>query len=180
MVYRFSPIKSETKLFEAINYLHIQSNKMCKQVFGRYLANAGNVGVFCHSEEEYEFLVQLRKKITYDSTNPNQKYFMLKNPIVLQATEDIPITEYKYLYIRKPRDDSPQVGDIDFYLQNKEFYEIKQYIKNGNTIKGARIYDRADLDMIELFDLEVDVLAYVSTLTETQKTRVKQSEETIL
>ena len=39
---------------------------------------------------------------------------------------------------------------------------------------------RNDLDMIELFDPDVDVLAYVSTNTMSQKVRKKMSEETNL
>ncbi len=156
------------------------SNQMCYNTFGRYLSNAGNVGIFCHFLEEYENLTKLRKELTFPSNNPDQKYFTLKQPIIVNSDSEIPNTEYKYLYIRKPKIESPQVGDIDFYLEDEEFENIKLSLLNGKSITGARIYDRADLNMIELFDPNIDVVAYVSTISETQRVRVKQSETTIL
>ncbi|MGD0728997.1 MAG: hypothetical protein ABR981_02885 [Candidatus Micrarchaeaceae archaeon] len=43
-------------------------------------------------------------------------------------------------------------------------------------MKGARVFERTDLDMIELYNPDVDVLAYVSTKKMTQKVRTKQSD----
>lgn len=45
---------------------------------------------------------------------------------------------------------------------------------------GARVFDRSDLDMIELYDPDVDALGYVSTNKMTEKVRIKQSEATKL
>jgi len=180
MQYKFSPIKSKDELIKVIKYLHIQSNQMCFDSFGMYLPNAGNVGIFCHYEEEYNFLTNLKKELTYSSSNPDQKYFTLKRSIKIASRNDIPETEYKYLYIRRPKVESPQVGDIDFYLEDNEFNRIKKDLLKGKKIKGARLFDRTDLNMIELFNPDIDVLAYVSTLSETERVRIKQSEATIL
>lgn len=43
-LYRFSPIKSKEELLKAIEHIHIESYKLCKQSFGHYLPNAGNMG----------------------------------------------------------------------------------------------------------------------------------------
>jgi hypothetical protein len=178
--YRFSPIKNESTLFEAIKYLHLECNKICFETFGRYLTNAGNIGIFCHFEEEFTKLIEIRNRLTVPSTNPDQKYFKLIEPIVFDQIDNIPATEYKYLYIRKPKNDSPQVGDIDFYFEDEEFELIKQSILAGKVYKNARIYDRPDLNMIEILDSNSDVLPYISTRSETEKVRVKQSEFTDL
>ena len=50
----------------------------------------------------------------------------------------------------------------------------------GKQIKGARIFDRPDLDMIELYDPNVDALGYVSTKKMSKAVRVKLSEYTKL
>lgn len=52
--FRFSPIKSQSELLEAITYIHFSCHKLLKQKIGRYLHVAGNIGVFCHDEDEYK------------------------------------------------------------------------------------------------------------------------------
>jgi hypothetical protein len=178
--YQLSPIKSKSELFEAIQYIHFGCYKLCKQSFGKYLANAGNMGVFCHFDNEFEFLKQIRQGITKPSDNPDQKYFELYEPLTISAKEDVPKTTYTHLYIRRPDPNTPQAGDVDFYLEAEEYSKLKQEMLNGKKIKGARIYDRKDLDMIELFDPGIDALAYVSTPVMTEKVRVKLSDATKL
>jgi hypothetical protein len=179
-LYRFSPIKSEKVLFEAIKHIHFEAHKLCKQAFGKYLTNAGNMGVFCHYDDEYEILIKIRKGLTFPSDNPDQKYFQLRVPIVIRASNDVPETTYTHLYIRKPDPYRHHVGDVDFYLEPEKYKELKQSLLAGKKVKGARIFPRPDLDMIELFGPDVDVLAYVSTERMTKKVRVKQSELTKL
>ena len=179
-LYRFSPIKSKEELYEAIKHVHFECYKLCKQSFGYYLPNAGNMGVFCHYDEEYEYLTKVRKELTESSDNVNQKYFRLHEPIVIPAKDDVPETTYTYLYIRKPDPYRHHVGDVDFYLEPEKYKELKESLLAGKKLKGARVFDRQDLDMIELYDPDVDALAYVSTNRMTQTVRVKQSEATKL
>lgn len=179
-LYRFSPITSREELLEAIKHIHLECYKLCKQSFDDYLPNAGNVGVFCHYDDEYEYLTVLRKEMTEASDNVNQKYFRLHETIILPAQGDIPETTYTYLYIRKPDPYRSQVGDVDFYLEPEKYNQLKQEMLNGKVVKGARVFDRPDLDMIELFDPDVDALGYVSTEKMTETVRVKQSEHTKL
>lgn len=179
-LYRFSPIQNHEQLLEAITHIHFACYELCKQAFGKYLPNAGNIGVFMHHDDEYEKMTELRKQITEDSDNPDQKYFKLHEPIVVPAKDDVPETTYTYLYIRKPDIYRAQVGDIDFYLEQSEYDDLKQSLIDGKVINGARIFPRNDLDMIELFNPDVDALGYVSTNTMTEKVKTKQSEETNL
>jgi hypothetical protein len=178
--YRFSPIKDKQQLLEAIEHIHFSSYELCKKSFGYYLPNAGNLGLFCHYENEFELLKNIRDEITEKSENPELKYYTLLEPIVIAAKDDIPETTYTHLYIRKPDIYRYQVGDIDFYLEDGEYQELKKAMLNGKQVKGARVFDRPDLDMIELFDPDIDVLAYVSTSTMTEKVRIKLSDATKL
>jgi hypothetical protein len=178
--YRFSPIKNKEELFAAIRYTHFACYKLCKCAFGKYLPNAGNIAIFCHYFDEYELLTKLRKELTIFSDNPDQKYFRLINPIDIPKSIEVPETIYFYLYIRKPNSNDPQVGDIDFYLEPEEYNDLKKSLLEGKEIEGARIYDRPDLDMIELYDPTTDALGYVSTREMTEKVRVKLSDATKL
>lgn len=179
-LYRFSPIKNQKQLVKAITHIHFSCHRLCKRTFGEYLQNAGNVGVFCHYADEYAALIALRKRLCEPSNNPDQKYFKLHKPVVIPAKGNVPKTTYTYLYIRKPDPYRSQVGDIDFYLAPADYAQRKRSLETGKTLPGARIFPRQDLDMIELFDPDIDVLAYVSTHLMTEHVRVKQSNETKL
>lgn len=179
-LYQFSPIENKEQLLEAIKYTHFACHKLCKQSLGSYLPNAGNMGIFCHYDDEYERLVAIRKEITEQSDNPDQKYFKLHEPIVVAAQDDVSETTYTHLYIRRPDPYRHHVGDVDFYLEQQQYDELKQSLIDGKQIKGARVFPRNDLDMIELYDPDVDALGYVSTNTMTEKVRIKLSEETKL
>lgn len=174
-LYRFSPIKDKGQLVEAVKYTHFACYKLCKQSFGNYLPNAGNIGIFCHYDHEYEKLKDLQNKLCEMTDNFNQKYFRFHEPIVIKAEDDVPEATYTYLYIRQPDPYRYQVGDLDFYLEPEEYSKLKQSLLDGTgTIKGARAFDRADLDMIELYDPDIDALAYVSTHKMTERVRIKQ------
>lgn len=179
-LYRFSPIRNESELLEAITHIHFSCFLLCKKNLGYYLPQAGNVGVFCHYDDEYDELLKLRKKLTEDSSNWNQKYFRLFKPIIIGAKDDVPETTYTYLYTRKPDIYRAQAGDIDFVLSDNEFQELKLSLQNGKAMKGVRIFDRADLDMIEVYDPDVDAVAYISTKNMAERVRVKQSDTTKL
>lgn len=172
-LYRFSPIKNKEELREAIEFIHFACYKLCKQSFGKYLPNAGNVGVFCHYDDEYELLTKIREELTEPSDNVDQKYFRLHEPIVISSKGDVPETTYTYLYVRKPDPYRHHVGDIDFFLEPEKYKKLKQSMLKGKKIEGARVFDRPDLDMIELYNPDVDALGYVSTEKMTEDVRVK-------
>ena len=174
-LYRFSPIKSKDELYEAIRHTHLACLELCKYAFDEYLPVAGNIGIFCHYEDEYAFLTQLRKELTEESDNINQKYYRLHEPIIIPAEQDLPETTYTHLYIRKPDPYRAQVGDVDFVLDSEKYKELKNSLQEGVIVRGARIFDRSDLDMVELQDPDIDALAYIATDSMTQKVRVKTS-----
>ncbi len=172
-LYRFSPIENKEQLIEAIKHTHFMCFELCKKAFGNYLPVAGNMGVFCHYDNEYEFLIKLREELTEKSDNFNQKYFRLHEPIVVPAKDDVPETTYTYLYIRRPDQYRAQVGDVDFVVEDDKYIELKKSLSQGTNINGAKVFDRPDLDMVELSDPDIDALAYVSTRKMTEKVRVK-------
>lgn len=142
--------------------------------FGRYLDNSGNLGIFCHYDDEYNELIEIRKSLTEPSENPNQKYFKLHHPIIFEATDTSPEWIYTHLYIRKPDPYRHHVGDLDFYLSPVEYLELKSEFERWNALPSARIFPRTDLDMIELHHPDSDVLAYVSTNMMSERVRIKQ------
>ncbi len=172
---KFNPIKDKAQLLEIIKHIHFSCYKLCKQSMGKYLPNAGNIGVFCHYDDEYAMLTKIREELTEPSDNPNQKYYRLHKPIVISAEDDVPETTYTYLYIRKP-DLTPyglHTGDVDFILSDDEYAELKKSLINGLVIKGARVYDSSTQDMIELYDSDVGALGYISTEKMTKDVRAK-------
>lgn len=173
--YSFSPITSRESLFEAIASIHLDCQQLCFNSFGRILPNAGNMGVFCHYLEEYEFLFGVREELTEPSENPDQKYFKLHSPITFPAKDRFPETTYTHLYIRKPDPYRHHAGDVDFYLPPEEYSNLKSQFLSGNPLPGARVFDRNDLDMIELFHPDIDALAYVSTEKMSTDVRIKIS-----
>ncbi len=72
------------------------------------------------------------------------------------------------------------MGDVDFYLDKEKYQELKEFLIAGGDIPGARVFERPDLDMIELYNYDSDVLAYVSTKVMTEKVRIKLSDITKL
>jgi hypothetical protein len=162
-LYRFSPIKNEDELQQAIEHIHFGAYKLCQVSFGKYLPNSGNIGIFCHYQDEYENLVEIRKNLTEISENPNQKYFQLHHPIVIPAQGDVPETTYTFLYIRQPDPYRHHVGDVDFYLPEDEYFALKKEMESGREVPGARLFPSPRLEMIEMYDPDCDVLAYVST-----------------
>ena len=160
-LYRFSPITTQAGLLDAIKHIHVSAHQLSENTFGKYLEKSGNVGVFTHYEDEYEYLTKLRKELTDESVSFNGKYFKLKDPIVLPEIDGIPETTYEFLYIRQPDPYRSQVGDIDFCVSESEYEAVKESVKNAEA-EGARVYEgKSGLDMVELFNPDVDVLAYV-------------------
>jgi len=179
-LYRFSPITDKNILLEAIKHIHHGTHVLCKQSFGHYLPVAGNIGVFCHYEEEFEELVKIRRELTEPSDDLNQKYFRLHESITIPTEEGVPEATYTHLYTRRPDPYRHHVGDVDFYLDPDKYQGLKQSLAEGKKITGARIFGRPDLDMVELYNPDIDVLAYVSIKTMTEAVRKKLSEHTKL
>jgi len=161
------------QLQNLIQKIHEDCFVLCTQALGKYLPVAGNIGIFCQSENDFDIYTKIKEEITYPSDNPNQKYFELKIPIIIRSSGDVPEATYTHLYIRKPHINSPEAGDIDFVLPVSEYLQLKRRITNGEKIEGASIYDRPGWDNIEIRNPEIDALAYISTQEMAEKVRVK-------
>ncbi len=179
-LYTFSPIKSQGELFEAIKFIHFSCYELCRNSFGVLLPNSGNMGVFCHYDEEFNYLKSVQSELCEQPKDLNAKYLKLHNPIVISEKDGVPETTYEYLYIRRPDPYRHHVGDLDFYLPETEYLSLKSSMLAGKAVEGARVFDRLDLDMIELFNPDIDALAYVSVRAMTEKVRIKQSDVTKL
>ncbi len=161
------------KIRNTIKEIHLACSKACHKGIGKYLPVAGNVGIFCQNEDDFNMYDGIRKEITHTSNNPDQKYFELIEPIVFEEEEGIPGARYTHLYIRKPAEDSPEKGDVDFVLPPEEYMELKESVVRGELPEGVTIYDRPGWDNIEIRDPEFDGLAYVSTQEMAEKVRVR-------
>lgn len=148
-------------MFSALTYIHVACHTLCKQIIGHHLPVAGNIGIFSHYDDEYIFLTQLREELTDLSDSVYGKYFRLYTPIVIPATDSTPASAYTHLYIRKPDAAKPQVGDIDFFLEPEKYAQLKKKIQKNPLTKSMRILSRPDLDLIELYDPEIDALGYI-------------------
>lgn len=161
--FRFSPIQTKEQLLEAITYTHVACHKLCKQTFGTYLPIAGNIGIFCHYNDEYTLLTNLRESMTILTDNWNEKYYRLLEPITIPKNLDIPETTYTYLYIRKPDTEHSDVGDLDFYMNPAEYKNLKDSLQRGEKLLNASIFERPDLDLVKLSNTDVDACAFVGT-----------------
>lgn len=159
--YRFSPVQNIGQLMKTIAYIHTACHRLCSQSLERYLPVAGNIGIFCHYDDEYALLTEIQSDISDSSKRVYGKYFRLYTPFVIPAKNDIPRATYTHLYIRKPDLYKHQVGDLDFYMESREYHELKQSLTKENAVKGARILDRPDLDLVELYDKDIDALGYI-------------------
>lgn len=157
-LYRYSPVDSHEDLGRAIAHIHIECHKLCKSVLGEYLKVDNMIGFFSHYPEEYEQLLKLQEQLVVKDDNINGKYFRLKEPINIPKAQEVPAARYQYLYIRQPDPYRSQVGDVDFLMPTSQFEKLK-----SNLPAGARVFERSELDMVELYDSDTDVLAYVKS-----------------
>jgi hypothetical protein len=163
----------EQPLLELINRIHFGCFELCGDAFGKYLPVAGNVGVFCQSDNDFDRYAAIRKQLTEPDDNPDRKYFRLLQPIVIPAKGDVPETTYDYLYVRKPATNTPEAGDVDFVLSAIDYQQLKSRLLAGEIINGASVYDQPGLDMVELRDAKIDALAYISTPETAEEVRFR-------
>lgn len=162
-------------LYEICQQLHVESYALSKTILGKYFQNAGNIGIFCQNELEFEEFNLVKGQLTYATTNENLKYFELIKPIVIDPIMDIPTTTYTHLYIRKP-DTTPYGkfrGDIDFYTSQDELEEIVMKVTSGK-LEGAEIYHQKGVgDLVQIHKEGISTVAYLSTKRMTIDIRVK-------
>lgn len=156
-LYRFSPIETEGALRDAIAHIDTAGHELCTRIMGRSLSMTGSLAVFAHYEDEYKTLKEIQQKWARDPAAIHEKYRELRDPIKSRAAG----ARYTRLYIRAPDPYRVHIGDFDVCLPSNEYTTLKNKIESGQGPRGARIFPRPDLDMIELFDPDVDVLVYI-------------------
>lgn len=53
------------------------------------------------------------------------------------------------------------MGDVDFVLGKKEFQELKDSLLGGAEIKGIEVLNRSDINLISVFDPDIDALSFI-------------------
>lgn len=161
-------------LLRRIERIHTNCHKLIIQTLGKDLPVAGNIGVFCQSEEEYKKFENVRRRITRPSDDPKQKYFELKEPLVIEAIPGALKSRYTHLYIRKP-DLTPfgkYLGDIDFVMEPEEYKIFRKSVIAGE-VKGAKLYGRPGWNTVQITDPSINSVAFVSTKEFAEKVRVR-------
>jgi len=155
-------IESEEQLLETIQHIHFTCFELCKKALGKHLPVAGNVGVFCHHQDEFEFLTKIRENLTDEKDNWNKKYYRLHAPIIIPKNGEAPEATYTHLYIRKPDNERSEAGDIDFVLKGEEFKKVINLAVSGQKINEVEISYRSDLNMVWLSSSGSDALPFIT------------------
>ena len=150
-IYRFSPIRDKEQLIKAVKYVAKQSTKLCKKAIGMRLPIT-SLTIFSHYPEEYERLIGIFVGMGSPHGENNGPRVALSEPVSASRHT------IRFLRIRKPDQYRMQVGcndfDVDNYAEFKDAY-LTQHPQN------LRLITRQDYEMIEFFDPDFDVLAYV-------------------
>jgi hypothetical protein len=149
-LYRFSPITSELKLYEAIAYIAHQTTQMCYQLVHHHYP-ISSLTVFSHYQDEYEILKRILLSLGKIETENNGPFVKLRQPI------DLPNNKLQILRVRQPDPYRMQVGCNDFEVPNYSDFK-KNFLNKTDNI---RFIERPEYEMIEFFHPDYDVLAYV-------------------
>jgi hypothetical protein len=149
-LYRFSPIRNEKELVRAAKYVASQNTKLCKKVIGKSLPIT-SLTIFSHYEDEYKRLEAIVLKFGKPYRGYNGVLVILNKP--LKAGRHA-IT---HLRIRKPDPYRMQVGCSDFVVKDYQGFKARF----SKHLQNLRLIQRDEYEMIEFFDPDFDVLAYV-------------------
>jgi len=150
-LYRFSPIQNEKQLRETVSYVASKTSELAEKVVGQKLSIT-SLTIFAHYPDEFERLAKIIQNLGTLFNDINGPRITLREPI---RVENNTIT---HLRIRKPDPYRMQVGCNDFVIEDYFAFKEKYLSKNPNNL---RVIERGDYEMIEFFDPDYDVLAYV-------------------
>ena len=114
-------------------------------------ATVSYVAIFCQNNEEYEEFTKLVK--TFSSVineTPTGLHYKIE-PLKTIAGK------LKIVKIRKPQKSRPERGDADYNVNN--YIEFK---KKHLQLKGFKLIERKDHEMIELMEFGADTRVYFS------------------
>lgn len=162
--YRYSPINTKAKLLEAVEYIVKQTTLLLFNLEGQFFVTE-YVTIFAHYQDEYEALLEICAQLGESEETNNGMKYILREPLKILAgrievngnIEDN-YDEIKYLRIRKPDPYRMQVGCCDLDLRAGYYYleNDVDVIPSDNKRKIVR----PDLEMLEFFHPDYDVLAY--------------------
>lgn len=150
-LYRFSPIKDEKQLREAVIYVADKTSELSKKITGKSLP-ISSLTIFAHYSDEFEKLSEMAKTIGNFLNENNGPRVALREPIKVGESA---IT---HLRIRKPDPYRMQVGCNDFDVPDYEIFKGENLSKYPNNL---RLMKREDYEMIEFFHPDFDILAYI-------------------
>ena len=150
-LYRFSPIKNEKQLREAVIYITEKTPELAKKIIGKTLP-VKSLTIFSHYPDEFGKLSEVTKIIGNFVNENNGPRVTLHEPIIVGGNT---ITN---LRIKKPDPYRMQVGCNDFDVPEYVTFKNEYLSKHSNNL---RLIERKDYEMIEFFDPNFDVLAYV-------------------
>jgi hypothetical protein len=149
-LYRFSPIQDSDTLREAILYVVHAENQLADKIIGATLPIT-YLTIFAHYDSEYDVLINIIDTWGEVAIANNGHKVTLTEPITKDGQR---ITE---LRIRRPDPYRMQVGCCDFGVD--DFSSFKTAYLGSR--KGLRLIERPEYQMVEFFDPDSDVLAYV-------------------
>ena len=150
-LYRFSPIKNKKDLLEAIEYITTNATKLGEMVLNEqhYI---GSLTVFSHYKDEFERLKEILLDMGNLETENNGPFVRFSTPLRIGRNN------IQLVRIRKPDPYRMQVGCVDFIIEDYNAFK-KKYLKSKSD--NLRLFERLQYEMIEFFDPDFDVLAYV-------------------
>jgi hypothetical protein len=148
-LYRFSPIKTEDALQKAVSYLIGQETVLAANLIGSALPITF-LTVFAHYDDEYDTLSDIiRGWGEMGKANNGVKVRLSK--AIRERGQSI-----EELRIRQPDPYRMQVGCCDFGVDDYSAFKETNLGK-----RGLRLIERPKYEMIEFFDPDFDVLAYI-------------------
>lgn len=150
-LYRFSPIETKEELFKAVNYVAMQSTKLCQKITGETLPIT-YLTICAHYLDEYDELIKIASTLG-EVVDANNGIAVMPLKPIKTAGHTVP-----KLRIRKPDPYRTQVGCNDFDPGNYQDFKQKYVAVNPNNL---RVIERPDYEMIEFYDPDFDVFSYV-------------------
>ncbi len=157
------------ELISKLEQIYSDCLKLIGSITEEPLKVSGNVAIFSQSEQEHQLLSKFVKTIVKPSQNPNQKYFELNTPIVLNDSAVI-----THIYIRKhdTTEYGRYLGDIDFVVDPIIYKELKSRVESGE-FPNAVMYNRPGWDTIQVSSEEAKAVGYICTQEMAEKVRIK-------
>jgi hypothetical protein len=150
-LYRFSPIQDQAQLTDAVSHVAEQASRLCTQVIGEQLPIT-YLTIFAHYSDEYENLVDILHSLGETMEANNGLRTKLEKPIGMNGQT---ITDVR---VRQPDPYRMQVGCCDFGIDDYRVFKQSNLLQHSQNL---RLIKRPKYEMIEFFDPNYDVLAYV-------------------